>query len=69
MNDIINFNRFNCLPYKLCGKYKYLELFQDLSKRINEWNYWKRIIVITFTKILLTTFSYEYAQRNALNFL
>ena len=69
MNDIINFNQFNCLPYKLYGKYKYLELFQDLSKRINEWNYWKRTIVITFTKILLTNFSYEYAQRNALNFL
>ena len=69
INDIINFNQFNSLPYRLYGKFRYLELFQDLVKRTNEWNYWKRVIIITFTKIILTDFSYEYAQRDAPDFL
>ena len=69
LNDIINFNQFNCLLYRLYGKYRYIDLFQDLVKKINEWNYWKRLIIITYTKIILTDYSYEYAQRNASNFL
>ena len=38
-------------------------------KKINEWNHWKRLIIITYTRIILTDFSYEYAQKNASNFL
>ena len=68
LNDI-NFVQFNCFPNRLYGKYKYLELFQDLVKRTNEWNYWKRLIVISYTKIILTDISYEYAQRHASDFL
>ena len=32
INDIINFNQFNCLPYRLHNKYKFVELFRDLVK-------------------------------------
>ena len=69
INDIINFKQFNCLPYRFYGRSRYLELFQDLVKRTDEWNYWKRVIIITYTKIILTDFSYEYAQKEASNFL
>ena len=69
INDIIKFNQFKSLPYRLYGSYRYLEFFQDLVKRINEWNYWQRLIIITYTKILLTNFSYEYAQTQAPDFL
>ena len=69
INDIINFIQFNSLPYRLYNKCRYLELFQDLVKKTNEWNYWKRSIIISYTKIILTDFSYEYAQRNESNFL
>ena len=69
INDIIYLKQFNCLPYRLYSKFRYLELFQDLVKRTDEWNYWKRLIIISYTKIILTDFSYEYAQKNASNFL
>ena len=69
MNDIINFHKFNCIPSRLYGKYRYIDLFQDLVKRLNEWNYWKRLIIITYSKIILTDFSYNYAQRYAPDYL
>ena len=69
LNDIISFNQFNCLPHKLRNKYKYIELFHDLVKKTTEWNYWKRLIIISFAKITLSSFSYEYAMKNSPNFL
>ena len=69
INDIIQFVQFNCLPSRLYNKCRFLGLFQDLTKKTNEWNYWKRLIIITYAKIILTDYSYEYAQRNASDFL
>lgn len=69
MNDIIKFNQLNCSPYRLYGKWKYLELFHDLRKKMNEWNYWKREIVVTFTKILITDIDYQNAQENTSSYL
>ena len=67
LNDIIKVVQFKCAPPRL--NYNYREIFNDLVKRTNEWNYWKRLIIVAFTKILLTEFSYDYAQRNASDFL
>ena len=69
LNDIIKLVQFNSQPQRLYGNFKYLEVFNNLVKRTNEWNYWKRLIIVSFTKILLTDYSYDYAQRNASDFL
>ena len=65
IDDVIRFYRYNSFPQKILYQYRYLDLFKDLIKKIDEWEYWKRIIIISFTKILITDFSYEYAQRVA----
>lgn len=36
---------------------------------MNEWNYWKREIVVTFTKILITDIDYQNAQENTSSYL
>ena len=69
MNDVINFKQFNYTPNRFYNSIQYLELFKDLIKRTDEWNYWKRIVIITFTKIILTDSGYENAQINAQGFL
>ena len=71
INDINNFKQFNSLPDRIqsYNRCKYIELFKDLVKKTNEWNYWKRLIIISYTKIILTEFSYQYAQINAPDFL
>ena len=69
LNDIIKLVQFNSQPQRLYGNFKYLEVFNNLVKRTNEWNYWKRLIIVSFTKTLLTDYSYDYAQRNASDFL
>ena len=69
MNDIINFKQFNYTPNRFYNSIQYLELFKDLIKRTDEWNYWKRIVIITFPKIILTDSGYENAQINAQGFL
>ena len=65
IDDVSYFYRFNTFPSKIQKQYRYIELFKDLIKKIDEWAYWKRIAVISFTKIILTDFSYEYAQKVA----
>ena len=69
INAVINFHQYNYIPYRLSFQYRYIELFRDLIKKIDEWNYWKRIVIITYTKIILTDDSYQYAQIHASNFL
>ena len=65
INDVTHFYRFNSFPQKIQKQYRYIELFKDLIKKMDEWAYWKRVAVISFTKIVLTDFSYEYAQKVA----
>ena len=65
IDDVIRFYHFNSFPQKILYQYRYLDLFKDLIKKIDEWEYWKRNIIISYTKILITDFSYEYAQKVA----
>ena len=71
MEDIIKFYQFNSLPHRIYyqQQYRYVELFKDLLKKIDEWNYWKTLIIISYTKIILTDYGYDYAQRIATDFL
>ena len=69
INDVIHFYQYNSFPQKILYQYRYVELFKDLIKKIDEWKYWKRLIIINYTKIILTDYSYEYAQKVATNYL
>ena len=69
IDAVIYFHQYNSFPEKLRYQYRYIELFKDLIKKIDEWNHWKRLIIINYTKIILTDFSYQYAQKVASNFL
>ena len=69
IDDVIYFHRYHSFPKKLHFQYRYIELFKDLLKKIDEWNYWKRLVIINYTKIILTDYSYHYAQKVASNFL
>ena len=69
IDAIRNFYNYNYFPQRLKNQCRYIELFKDLIKRIAEWNYWKRVIIINYTKIILTDFSYQYAQEVAQEFL
>ena len=67
INDVAHFYHFNSFPQKIQKHYRYVELFKDLVKKIDEWAYWKRHAVISFSKIVLSEFSYEYALKVAPN--
>ena len=69
IDAIRNFYNYNYFPQRLKNQCRYIELFKDLIKRIAKWNYWKRLIIINYTKIILTDFSYQYAQQVAQEFL
>ena len=40
-------------------------LFIDFVNRVNEWNYWKKIIIVQFIKINIGEQQYEAATRNS----
>ena len=40
-------------------------LFIDFVNRVNEWNYWKKIIIVQFIKINISEQQYEAATRNS----
>ena len=69
IDTVIRFYRYNYFPQRLRYQYKYVELFKELIKKIDEWNYWKRLIIINYTKMILTDCSYQYAQEVAQEFL
>ena len=62
-NLLFDIGRFNCLPYRIYDKDKFIEIFQELVQKINKWNYWKKMIINTYAKIILK--DYEYVQKNS----
>ena len=69
INDIIQYKKTNYVSCRFVERKKFLELFFDLIKKIDEWNYWKRLVVVTFTKITITTESYNQAEAHETEFL
>lgn len=53
LQDIYEYKTKNIVPRKLFTNTKFLELFIDLSKRIGEWDFWRRQVIINFVKIFL----------------
>ena len=56
----------NTIPIKLISVIKYLELFIDLSKKIEEWDFWRRQVIVNFVKIILGRDTYQSSQENDL---
>ena len=42
------------------------DLFKEFVNRVNEWNYWKKVILTEFIKINIGEQAYESAKRNSL---
>ena len=64
VKNILKYKKNNVIPKKIVGTTKYLELFIDLSKKIDEWDFWRRQIIANFIKIILGSTNYENAQEN-----
>ena len=43
------------------------DLFKEFVNRVNEWNYWKKVILVQFIKINIGEEAYEAAQKNSIN--
>ena len=71
INDIIKYKRNSYISSfdRMIGKNKILELFKELVRKTDEWNYWKRLIIINFTKILITEQKYKQAEIHEINYL
>ena len=42
------------------------DLFKELVNRVNEWNYWKKVILVEFLKINIGQEAYALAQKNSI---
>ena len=69
INDIMKYKKTNYVSKKFVGNIKFLELFFDFVKKLDEWAYWKRLVVVSFTKIIITEESYKQAQLHQPAFL
>ena len=43
------------------------DLFKELVNRVNEWNYWKKVIIVEFIKINIGEQAYEKAKQDSLD--
>ena len=64
VKDIMAFKKNNYIYPKLLKNMKMVELFVDLTKRIDEWAYWKRKLILYLTKIILSNDVYQDAEKN-----
>ena len=64
MDAVIEFNIYNTIKSKVKRNKKIEELFKDLVKRVNEWNYWKKMLLIQFLKVSIGEEQYINAQKD-----
>ena len=69
MDDIIKYKENHFIPKKFMINLKLMELFTDLTKKIDEWNFWKKQVIISYAKILITLESYNFAQKHQVDYL
>ena len=55
------------LKSKLKRNNQLQDLFKEFVNRVNEWNYWKKVIIVEFIKINIGIEAYEAAKRNSLD--
>ena len=68
MDAVIDYNLDkNNLKSKVKRNKQVEELFKEFVNRVNEWNYWKKVILVQFIKINIGEEAYEAAQKNSIN--
>ena len=68
MDAVIAYNLDNNdLKSKVKRNKKIEQLFREFVNRVNEWNYWKKIILIQFIKINIGEEAYKAAEENSLD--
>ena len=55
------------LKSKLKRNQQLQDLFKEFVNRVNEWNYWKKVIIIEFIKINIGEEAYEKARQDSLD--
>ena len=70
MDAVIDYNLDNNnLKSKVKRNKKTEHLFKEFVNRVNEWNYWKKIIIIQFIKINIGEQAYKAAEENSIDSL
>ena len=68
MDAVIDYNLDNNnLKSKVKRNKKTQNLFVEFVDRVNEWNYWKKIIIIQFIKINIGKAAYKAAEENSID--
>ena len=68
MDAVIDYNLDkNKIRSKVKRNKKIEDLFKEFVNRVNEWNYWKKVIIVQFIKINIGEFSYKSAQENSID--
>ena len=68
MDAVINYNLDkNKIRSKVKKNKKIEDLFKEFVNRVNEWNYWKKVIIVQFLKINIGEEAYTLAQNNSIN--
>ena len=67
MEAVVNYNLDkNNLKSKIRRNNSFKDLFKELVNRVNEWNYWKKVILTQFIRINIGEASFQAAQQNNL---
>ena len=67
MKAVVDYNLDkNNLKSKLRRNNSLKDLFKEFVNRVNEWNYWKKVILTQFIRINIGEASFQAAQQNNL---
>ena len=68
MDAVIDYNLDkNKIRSKVKRNKQVEDLFKEFVNRVNEWNYWKKVIITQFMKINISEQAYQAAQKNSIN--
>ena len=68
MQAVVDYNLDqNNLKSKIRRNNSVKDLFKELVGRVNEWNYWKKVIVTSFIRINIGEASFKVSQQNNLS--
>ena len=67
MDAVIDYNLEKKLRSKVKRNKKIEQIFKEFVNRVNEWNYWKKVIIIQFLKINIGQEAYDAATTNSIN--
>ena len=65
INDLLHYRNKGIYPKRFITCINLIEVFLDLNKKLDDWIFWRKIIIHSFTKILLTPECYISAQKHS----